>query len=176
MWRPKDGKNVLQVAILNDAPEKVCLRILQVHPGAAKYKCKKSLPIHDLCSQAQGSLLVLEELIKIFPGSLSSLDGEGDIPLHTAIKWNVPVQMIKLLVRYDAKSLGHLDGKQNNSIHLAISHCVSFDTIKFLIESDPANDHKVSDLQKYFSEVEQVCEKNHNGPNGAPRSYAWGRI
>ena len=40
--RPKDGKNVLQVAILNDAPEKVCLRILQVHPGAAKYKCKKS--------------------------------------------------------------------------------------------------------------------------------------
>ena len=108
-------KNVLQVAILNDAPEKVCLRILQVHPGAAKYKCKKkSLPIHDLCSQAQGSLLVLEELIKIFPGSLSSLDGGGDIPLHTAIKWNVPVQFIKLLVRYDPKSLRHLDAKQNN--------------------------------------------------------------
>ena len=149
--RPKDGKNVLQVAILNNAPEKVCLRILQVHPGAAKYKCKKkSLPIHDLCSQAQGSLLVLEELIKIFPGSLSSLDGGGDIPLHTAIKWNVPVQFIKLLVRYDPKSLRHLDAKQNNSIHLAISHCVSFDTIKFLIESDPANDHKVSDLQKIF--------------------------
>ena len=60
------------------------------------------------------------------------------------------MQLIKLLVRYDAKSLRHLDGKQNNSIHLAISHCVSFDTIKFLIESDPANDHKVSDLQKIF--------------------------
>ena len=60
------------------------------------------------------------------------------------------MQMIKLLVRYDAKSLRHLDGKQNNSIHLAIRHCVSFDTIKFLIESDPANDHKVSDLQKIF--------------------------
>ena len=150
--RPKDGKNVLQVALLNNAPENVCLKILEVYPEGAKHQCKisKSLPIHDLCTQRTSSIQVVEALIKTFPSALSHVNKNDEIPLHTGIKNNLPVEMIKVLVQHDMKSLRHVNSKQNNSIHIAVSHAVSFATIQFLIEADPANDHKINDLKQIF--------------------------
>ena len=151
--RKKDGKTPLHIAIMHDAPEKILLKMIELHKGKATFKActvMGQLPLHVACIKQKTTLPVLHALCKANSESIAALDARKDIPLHVAIKNNMPTDFIAHLVSYAPESIEYTTERGEKAIHIAIQSQAHLSTVRFFMEVDPAMDKLVSELKRRF--------------------------
>lgn len=134
------GDYPLHYACLNEAPEEVVLKIVELYPEATQHKHHRNgdYPLHDACWK-QSETVVLE-LIKLFPEAAKCNNNFScNYPLHIACRRNQPETVIKKLVQLCPEALQ----KKNNSFEFlpvqeACAWNASLSLIKLLVFCYPA--------------------------------------
>eukprot|EP00945_MAST-04E_sp_MAST-4E-sp1_P002273 g2273.t1 len=152
--RKRDGYNPLHLAIKNGAPETTIVKMIALRPKSAKAPCKlhQQLPLHIACSNQEIPCVVIDALVNAYHESLTSPDKGGNIPLHTAIVHNMPVEIIARLIEHAPCTIEYKSKtkRSEKAVHIAVRAQSSLATLRFLIKKDPAKDEQIAALQQHF--------------------------
>ena len=97
----KNGKNVLSIAIINNAPARVINKIIDTTPQFAfQADNQGNLPIHYAVSREKPSERIISKLYSIYPESLYIKNKQNRTPFNVIQNWNTMV----FLERQDSHS------------------------------------------------------------------------
>jgi hypothetical protein len=104
-----NGKNILNIAILNDAPEKLILKIIEVHPELARDKGEYgNLSLHYALSLNKLNEKVIRALFNVYPDALEIRNNDGYMPGQAILKRNINIiDKVRILKKLRADKAAH---------------------------------------------------------------------
>lgn len=81
-------------------------------------------------------MLSIGRLISLNAMAVKTQDNEGSLPLHYALRYQGPLQLVKGLLDFYPESIHVVDHQGLTPLHVACSHGTSLEVVQYLVEAD----------------------------------------